>query len=62
VIQSSDHSPPFQASPPIQEANEVVQGEENQEIQEMIIQFYSKFDQLHEQSVAKTLAKSPNKS
>jgi len=37
------------------------EADENREIQQMIIQFYSKFDQLHKQSVAKTLAKSPTK-
>lgn len=35
--------------------------EESAEIQDMIARFYNKFDELHEQSVQATLAKSPNK-
>ena len=35
--------------------------EENLEIQEMIARFYDKFDELHEHSINKALAKSPNK-
>ena len=35
--------------------------EETQDIQQMIAKFYSKFDELHEQSVQTALAKSPNR-
>ena len=35
--------------------------EESADIQQMIAQFYNKFDELHEQSLTQALAKSPNK-
>jgi hypothetical protein len=35
--------------------------EETQDIQHMIAKFYNKFDELHEQSVATALARSPNR-
>ena len=41
--------------------DKLYQEEETQDIQHMIAKFYNKFDELHEQSVNQTLAKSPNK-
>lgn len=35
--------------------------EENTDIQQMIAQFYNKFDELHEQSLTAALSKNPNK-
>jgi glutamyl-tRNA reductase len=37
------------------------QEEENQEVQDMIAKFYTKFDDLHEHSIGQALARSPNK-
>ena len=39
----------------------VLAEEESSEIQQMIAQFYNKFDELHEQSLTAALSKSPNK-